>query len=147
MWKYGITNVKFNRQQTHLIRMVRIKMVPRNVRQLHHGLPTHYTHATWSSRRLKSLASRLFTQEFAQANTKRISNHWPFVMGFHRWPIYSPYKRAVIRKTFPYDDVIMKLLLRLPVWFLVADYGRRKTSKLCKLGLIFSGSSLWILWP
>ena len=77
MWKYGITNVKFNRQHTHLIRMVRIKMVPRNVRQLHHGLPTHYTHATWSSRRLKSLASRLFTQEFVQANTKGISNRWP----------------------------------------------------------------------
>ena len=31
----------------------------------------------------------------------------PFVRGIHRWPANSPNKRAVTRKMFPFDDVIM----------------------------------------
>ena len=30
-----------------------------------------------------------------------------FVSGIHRWPMNSPYKGPVTRKTFPFDDVIM----------------------------------------
>ena len=30
-----------------------------------------------------------------------------FVRGIHRWPVNSPYKRAVTRKMFSFDDVIM----------------------------------------
>ena len=30
-----------------------------------------------------------------------------FVRGFHRWPVDSPHKGLVTRKTFPFDDVIM----------------------------------------
>ena len=36
-----------------------------------------------------------------------------FVMGIHRGPVNSPHKGQVTRKTFPFDDVIMKTL----VWF------------------------------
>ena len=31
-----------------------------------------------------------------------------FVRGIHRWPVTSPHKGPVTRKTFPFDDVIMK---------------------------------------
>ena len=31
-----------------------------------------------------------------------------FVRGIHRWPVNSPHKWPVTRKTFPLDDVIMK---------------------------------------
>ena len=30
-----------------------------------------------------------------------------FVMGIHRWPVNSPHKGPVTRKTFPFNDVIM----------------------------------------
>ena len=30
-----------------------------------------------------------------------------FVRGIHRWPVHSPYKGAVTRKMFPFDDIIM----------------------------------------
>ena len=30
-----------------------------------------------------------------------------FVQGIHRWPVNSPHKRPVTRKSFPFDDVIM----------------------------------------
>ena len=30
-----------------------------------------------------------------------------FVWGIHRWPVNSPHKWAVMRKMFPFDDVIM----------------------------------------
>ena len=33
-----------------------------------------------------------------------------FVRGIHRWPVNSPHKRAVTRKMFPFDDVIVKVL-------------------------------------
>ena len=32
----------------------------------------------------------------------------PFVQGIHRWPVNSPHKWPVTRKTFPFDDVIMR---------------------------------------
>ena len=31
-----------------------------------------------------------------------------FVRGIHRWPLNSPHKRPVTRKTFPFDDVILQ---------------------------------------
>ena len=61
--------------------------------------------------RLKSPASRLFTQPFI--HTQTIANikaprHWPFVRGIHRGPVNSPHKWPVTRKMFPFDDVIMR---------------------------------------
>ena len=34
-----------------------------------------------------------------------------FVRGIHRWPVNSPHKGPVTRKMFPFDDVIMLLIL------------------------------------
>ena len=31
-----------------------------------------------------------------------------FVKGIHRWPVYSPHKRPVTQKIFPFDDIIMR---------------------------------------
>ena len=54
--------------------------------------------------RLKSPASRLFTQPFVQAQIKESSASLAFVRGLHRWPVNSPDKGPVMRKMFPYDD-------------------------------------------
>ena len=35
-----------------------------------------------------------------------------FVRGIHRWLVNSPHKGPVTRKMFPFDDVMMKLLVR-----------------------------------
>ena len=34
-----------------------------------------------------------------------------FVRGIHRWPVNSPHKGPVTRKMFPFDDVIMCVLI------------------------------------
>ena len=39
---------------------------------------------------------------------KHQSSAWlAFVRGIHRWPVNSPHKGPVMRKIFPFDDVIM----------------------------------------
>ena len=35
--------------------------------------------------------------------------HWHFLKGIHRWPMDSPHKGPVMRKLFPFHDVIIRL--------------------------------------
>ena len=65
----------------------------------------------WAWWRLKSPATRLFTQPFIQAKINKTSNSasLAFVQRIHRCPVNSPHKGPVTRKMFPFDDVIMKL--------------------------------------
>ena len=37
-----------------------------------------------------------------------------FVQGIHLWPVNSPHKGPVTRKMFPFDDVIMNVLVLFP---------------------------------
>ena len=63
--------------------------------------------------RLKSPASRLFTQPFIQGADQRkhqSSASLAFVREIHRWPVNSPHKRPVTRKMFPFYDVIINCL-------------------------------------
>ena len=65
----------------------------------------------WAWWRLKSPASRLFTQPFIQAADQRKQQSFAslaFVQGIHRWPVNSPHKWPVRRKMFPFGDVIMR---------------------------------------
>ena len=42
-----------------------------------------------------------------------------FVRGIHRWPVNSPHKGPVKRKMFPFDDVIMCIIiLNTFMWFI-----------------------------
>ena len=64
----------------------------------------------WPRWRLKSLASRLFTEPFIRAQIKKkhqSSASLAFVRGIHRGPVNSPHKWPVTRKMFPFDGVIM----------------------------------------
>ena len=58
----------------------------------------------WARCRLKSPASRLFTQTFVRAQIRvNIESSAPlaFVRGIHRWPVEG----LVTRTMFPFDDV------------------------------------------
>ena len=48
---------------------------------------------------------------YHQNNTKAL-HYCPFVRGIHRWPVDSPHKGTVMRKTFLCHDVIMKVHVR-----------------------------------
>ena len=64
----------------------------------------------WARWRLKSPASRLFTQPYVQGADQRkhqSSASLAFVRGNHRWPVNSCYKGPVTRKMTPFDDVVM----------------------------------------
>ena len=43
-----------------------------------------------------------------------------FVRGIHRWPVNTPHKWPVMRKMFPFDNVIMKYVecISMPVRFI-----------------------------
>ena len=49
----------------------------------------------------------------ADQRKHRSSASLAFVRGIHRWPVNSPHKEPVMRKMFPFDDVIMK---QLHIW-------------------------------
>ena len=62
----------------------------------------------WRHWRLKSPASRFFTQPFIQAQMKeniKALRHWPLCGEFTG---DCPHKEPVTRKLFPFDDVIMQ---------------------------------------
>ena len=68
------------------------------------------TTSWWALWRLKSSASRVFTQSFIQGAYQRkyqSSVSLAFVWGIHRWPVNSPPKGPITRTMFPFDDVIM----------------------------------------
>ena len=80
----------------------------------------------WAWWRRKSPGSPLFTQPCKRAQIKeniKAPCHWPFVRGIHRWSVNSPHKWPVTRKTFPFNDVIMKLLRCQ--WSIPEEYGYR----------------------
>ena len=91
--------------------------------------------------RLKSPASRLFTQQFIQVADERkhrSSASLAFVMGIHRWPVNSPHKGPVTRKMFPFDDVIMtqgtlaNVVLRLTNFSRSSNQARRRSASCFK---------------
>ena len=62
----------------------------------HDGVSNHQPH--------DCLLNRLFRR---RSKKHQSSASLAFVWGIHRWPVNSPHKRPVTRKTFPFDDVIM----------------------------------------
>ena len=79
-------------------------------RQNTHNMITITMTSQWAGWRLKSPASRLFTQPFIRAQIKK-KHQSPaslaFVRGIHRRPVNSPHKWPVTRKLCQFDDVIM----------------------------------------
>ena len=68
---------------------------------------------------LNSLKTQLFGQELIQANEKESikAPHYlpfvceePWVTGNHNWPMVSSCKEPLIRRVFPYHDIIMGLI-------------------------------------
>ena len=57
-------------------------------------------------RRLDCLLDRLFRRRSKKTSKLHVTG---LCGGIHWWPINSPHKRPVTRKTFPFDDVVMVL--------------------------------------
>ena len=53
-----------------------------------------------------SLFNRLFRRRSTITPKLRVTG---FVRGIHRWPVNSPHIGPVTRKTFPFDDVIIRV--------------------------------------
>ena len=77
----------------------------------------HNTDITWASCHLKTPVNYLFVQQFGLANMKitikayeskyQSLHNWPFVRGVHQSLVDSPHKGPVMRKAFPWCDVVM----------------------------------------
>ena len=69
------------------------------------------------------MASRItgLTIVYSTADQRKHQSAAPlaFVRGIHRWPVNSPHKRPITRKMFPFNDVIMKMPVRvvLKIWW------------------------------
>ena len=67
---------------------------------------------------LKSPAWRLFTQPFIQGADQRKhqrSASLAFVRGINRWLVTSPHKGLVTRKIFPFDDVMVMMMMMIMI--------------------------------
>ena len=58
-------------------------------------------------RQLNCLFKNLFRLTTEETSKLRITHHWSFVRGNHRWPVESPYKEPIIRKMFPCHDFFL----------------------------------------
>ena len=66
-----------------------------------------------------------------------------FVRGIHRWPVNAPHKWPVTRKSFPFNDVIMQMVLVRIVFRLVSSHNGLMEVPVFTLS--FSNASLTLL--
>ena len=66
----------------------------------------------------------------ADQGKHQISASLAFVRGIHRGPVNSPPKWSVTRKTFPFDDVIMKWVIRWHCYFMFQDFNTKPSCML-----------------
>ena len=81
----------------------------------------HYSDVIMGTMASQSLASRLFSQPFIQAQVKentKAPHHW-HLWGIHRWPVNSPHKWPVTQKMFPFDDIIMYIRSFVVLCFII----------------------------
>ena len=81
----------------------------------------------WSSRHLNSPVPLLFVSHFIQANIKentKAPHHCPFARGIHWWAGVSLHKGPVMRKTFPYNNVMMTYPCPNPGAGLAISFGK-----------------------
>ena len=81
--------------------------IPRTLQWRHNGcdwVSNHQPH--------DSLLRRVFRRRSNLRKHQR-SASLAFVRGIHGWPGNSPRKRPVMRKMFPFDDVIMRMVFLL----------------------------------
>ena len=70
----------------------------------------HYGNVTMASMASQITSLRIvYSTVYLGADQRKYqSSAWlAFVRGIHRWPVNSPHKQSVMRKMFPFDDVIM----------------------------------------
>ena len=106
----------------HILTIVELILFPENCifchfwkerwhRQLQQLHITNYSGVIWAPRHLNLPASQLFVQLLVLADNKgntKALHHWPFVKGINHWPVDSSHKGPVMRKVFPFHDVIME---------------------------------------
>ena len=80
---------------------------PQKIRQ-----SIHYNDVIMSSSQITSVSIVCSAVCLGVDQRKHKSSASPaFVRGIHRWSVDSPHKGPVTRKMFPFDDVIMKVLV------------------------------------
>ena len=73
-----------------------------------------------------------------------------YVCGIHRGPVNSPHKWPVLRKMFPFHDVIMKHLIRISLicawtngWVNNREAGDMRRHRALYDGIIMKGQCIW----
>ena len=98
-WPIHIINVLTSMQHTNKNKIVVFSM------------PSYYSDVimTTISSQITSLRT-VYSSIYSDADQRKhqSSASLAFVRGIHRWPVYSPHKRPVTRKMFPFDDVMME---------------------------------------
>ena len=88
--------------------------------RVHVYVPTHKIHyALYNDVIMSAMASQItsltivYSTIYSSADQRKreSSASLAFVRGLHRWPMNSPHKWPVTRKMFPFDDVIMGMIV------------------------------------
>ena len=67
------------------------------------AVTSHEGHSVLQHRQLDCLFNNF---SLATHENSKVQHYWSFVRRIHRWPVVSPHKRPVIRKAFPWHDLI-----------------------------------------
>ena len=95
------------------------QMKKREQKACRHKLMGHYNDVIMSmmASQITSLAIVYSTVNSGAVSRKhQRSASLAFVWGIHGWPVNSPHKGPIIRKMFPFDDVIMHCWIDLFIW-------------------------------
>ena len=97
---------------------------PSAVRHLDkHDLTTHYNDVRMGTMAYQITSLTIVSPTgYSEADQRKhqSSGLLAFVRAIHRWPVNSPHKGPVTRKTFPFDDVIM-ISDRCEFWYICSS--------------------------
>ena len=101
------------------------------------------SNCVWNNRQLDCLLNNVFGIRAKRISKLRITDH---VMGTHRWLAYSPHEGPAMRKTFPYQDVIM--IINFCSWNPLGWKSRKKslTLKAWASGYLNALGKGWWCW-
>ena len=103
---------RWSTNATVAIWMLNHKNVQHNIIALCNISTKNYYEVTWAIRRLKSLATRLFDQQFVQDNKWEhieTPHCWFFIRKIHQSSVNCPSKGPAMRNTFPCYDVTIRI--------------------------------------
>ena len=104
-------------RQNHILFFIPIHFLYQNIHTVTHSTPMGHENLHYSDVAMSMMASQITSVAIvysivcsgADQRKHQSSTSLAFVREIHRWPVNSPHKGPVMRKMFPFHDIVMYL--------------------------------------